>query len=328
MDASILIVGSEKFSAELLQHAQTTVDCNVQLALDSVEVLSLIQAQPPDLLILQASHSNEAELCQQLRQMKGFSYLYCLLIEDQPSLGGTTEYAARTQALERGADAYLWLPHLAKFGADASPESLLQRQLLTAQIRAGLRIIESHRELMRTNDVLSTMALIDPLTSLNNRRALEWELPRQVQNARNRGLPLSIIILDVDFFKSINDTHGHLVGDSALKLLSERLQSNLRFQDTLFRYGGEEFVVILSNTNCEEGLLVAHRLRRLISDQGFVVDSKLTLNLTISAGTTSLGTQDDDRGMSLLQRADQNLLQAKSSGRNRVVSCEHPHSML
>lgn len=324
MDASILIVGSEKFSVELLKHAQTTVNCNVQLALDAVEVLSLIKSQPPDLLILQASHSNEAELCQQIKQMKGFRYLYCLLIEDQPALSSSTEYAARAQALERGADAYLWLPHLPQAGAEASPESHLEQQLLTAQIRAGLRIIESHRELMRTNDVLSTMALIDPLTSLNNRRALEWELPRQVQNARNRGLPLSIIILDVDFFKSINDTYGHLVGDCALKLLSERLQGNLRFQDTLFRYGGEEFVVILSNTNCEEGLLVAHRLRRLVSDQGFVVNNTLTLNLTISAGTTSLDSQDDDRGLSLLQRADQNLLQAKSSGRNRVVSCELP----
>jgi two-component system cell cycle response regulator len=128
-------------------------------------------------------------------------------------------------------------------------------------------------------------------------------------------------MLDVDYFKSINDTYGHSVGDRALQLISSRLRHNLRFRDTLFRYGGEEFVIILSNTEQQEALLVARRLCHLISDQPFTIDDNLDLNLTISAGTATLKPSDDSRGSSLLQRADQNLLQAKSSGRNRVVSC-------
>jgi two-component system cell cycle response regulator len=177
---------------------------------------------------------------------------------------------------------------------------------------------------MRTNDLLSAIALSDPLTELNNRRAFEWELPRQIQNARNRNMPISLIMLDVDYFKTINDTYGHLVGDRALQLFSARLRHNLRFYDTPFRYGGEEFVLILSDTGSQEATLIAHRICQLISQQAFAINETLDLNLTVSAGAASLRANDDTRGMSLLHRADQNLLKAKSQGRNRVVSDEDP----
>ncbi|HEY9648705.1 MAG TPA: GGDEF domain-containing protein, partial [Chroococcidiopsis sp.] len=170
------------------------------------------------------------------------------------------------------------------------------------------------------NDLLSAIALSDPLTSLNNRRAFEWELPRQIQNARSRNMPISLIMLDVDHFKSINDTYGHMVGDRALQLLGARLRHNLRFYDTPFRYGGEEFVIILSDTGGQEAVAIAHRICRLISEQAFVVNETLDLTITVSAGASSLRPEDDAKGMSLLHRADQYLLSAKSSGRNRVVS--------
>jgi two-component system cell cycle response regulator len=174
---------------------------------------------------------------------------------------------------------------------------------------------------MRTNDILSAIALSDPLTELNNRRALDWELPRQIQNCRARSESLSVLMLDVDFFKTINDTYGHQVGDHTLQLLSSRLRHNLRFRDTLFRYGGEEFVIILSGTDQQEATLVAQRLCRLISDQPFIINDTLNLKITMSAGTATLEQTDDIRGVSILKRADQNLLRAKSSGRNRVVTC-------
>jgi two-component system cell cycle response regulator len=194
--------------------------------------------------------------------------------------------------------------------------------MLRSQIIAGLRMVTTHRELMRTNDILSAIALSDPLTELNNRRALDWELPRQVQNARSRSEDLSVLMLDVDHFKTVNDTYGHQVGDRALQLIASRLRHNLRFRDTLFRYGGEEFVIILGCTEKQESLLVAHRLCRLIGDQPFTIDETLDLTITISAGVASLQPRDDPRGISLLKRADSNLLRAKSTGRNRVVSCQ------
>jgi len=167
------------------------------------------------------------------------------------------------------------------------------------------------------------MALADPLTELSNRRAMEWELPRQIQNARSYSTPLSLIMLDVDYFKSVNDNYGHQVGDRVLQLLAARLQHNLRLQDTLFRYGGEEFVIALSQTNFQEAKNVATRLKCLVSDQPFNIDGTLALQITISLGLGFLNAEDDIKGETLLRRADENLLRAKTSGRNRVFSGDH-----
>jgi two-component system cell cycle response regulator len=229
------------------------------------------------------------------------------------------EAIAYAEALESGADAYLSL------SADTADSAvpIQENRLLRAQIQAGLRGIKFYRELMQTNDVLSTMALADPLTELSNRRAMEWELPRQIQNARSYSTPLSLIMLDVDYFKSVNDNYGHQVGDRVLQLLAARLQHNLRLQDTLFRYGGEEFVIALSQTNFQEAKNVATRLKCLVSDQPFNIDGTLALQITISLGLGFLNAEDDIKGETLLRRADENLLRAKTSGRNRVFSGDH-----
>lgn len=328
MEASILLVGGDDFLSTLLSRIQNLVTCIVEVAPSPSEAVPLVQAQQPDLIILQGNQPGSLELCHQIKEQTRLAWIYCIVLDnpaqmlDNPWLERNWEMESRTEALESGADAYLWLPRNSPKGEPLDPETLQQQdRLLRSQILAGLRMVKTHRELMRTNDILSAIALSDPLTELNNRRALDWELPRQVQNARSRSEPLSLVMLDVDYFKNINDTYGHPVGDRALQLISSRLRHNLRFRDTLFRYGGEEFVIILSNTDQQEALLVARRLCRLISEQPFTIDDSLDLTLTISAGTATLQNSDDARGVTLLQRADQNLLKAKSSGRNRVVSC-------
>lgn len=328
MDASILLVGGDDFLSALLNRIRSLVTSTVEVASSPSEAVPLIQAQQPDLVILQGIQPGSLELCQQVKEQTKLAWIYCIVLDipaqtlDTPWLEHTWEHECRTEALESGADAYLWLPQNDPKGEPLERETRVQQdRLLRAQIMSGLRMVQTHRELMRTNDILSAIALSDPLTELNNRRALDWELPRQVQNARNRSEPLSVLMLDVDYFKSINDTYGHAAGDRALQLISSRLRHNLRFRDTLFRYGGEEFVIILNSTDQQEALLVGRRLCRLISDQPFNLDEGLILNITISAGTATLRSSDDHRGSSLLQRADQNLLTAKASGRNRVVSC-------
>lgn len=326
MDASILLVGGDDFISTLLERIRNLVSCTVEAVASPSEAVPFIQAQQPDLVILQANQPGGLELCNQIKEQTRIAWIYCILLDnpaqmlEDPWIDHSWEMESRTEALENGADAYLWVPRNDPMGKPLDVETITQQdRLLRSQILSGLRTVKNYRELVRTNDILSAIALSDPLTELNNRRALDWELPRQVQNARSRNEPLSILMLDVDYFKSINDTYGHPVGDRALQLISGRLRHNLRFRDTLFRYGGEEFVIILSNTDQAEALLVARRLCRLISDQPFSIDDNLDLNITISAGTTSLLGQDDARGNSLLQRADQNLLKAKSSGRNRVI---------
>jgi two-component system, cell cycle response regulator len=318
MEASILIVGGNEFITKLLTYVRQLEACTVETATNPEEALQLIQAQQPDLVILPVDELH-LQLCSYIKEQKNLAWIYCLLVDALPHLSLTdgledgTDVITEAEALERGADACLQLFQNPK----QDPE--MQQRLLNAYIRAGFRLVFNHRELMRTNDILSAIALSDPLTELNNRRALDWELPRQIQNARMRSEALSLLMLDVDYFKSINDTYGHPIGDLALKLLSARLRHNLRFHDTLFRYGGEEFVIILRKTDRQEAYLVARRLCQLISSQPFAIDDERDLHITISAGTASLETTDDAKGMSLLQKADQNLLRAKSAGRNCVV---------
>ena len=332
MDASILIVGSDEFQTTLLERLRYLLLCSIEVVSTPKEALPLIQVQQPDVVILQAGQLGCIDLCRQLKQQTSLAWIYCILIAEQPHNaieeilpGWNWELGFRTAALEGGADAYLWLlPKSEKGDISLEVGLTMQNHLLQAQIQSAIKRVQLYRNLMNTNDVLSAIALADPLTELSNRRALDWELPRQIHNARSRSTPLSLLILDVDYFKLINDNHGHLVGDRVLQLLSARLRHNLRFQDTPFRYGGEEFVIILSNTSSQEARTVALHLNLLIGNQHFTIDQDLALKITVSIGISSLEPNDDPNGVSLLNRADQNLLRAKSNGRNRVICEEDP----
>jgi len=198
-----------------------------------------------------------------------------------------------------------------------------QSRLIQAHIQLGLNQAQRYRDLSRINDWLSAVALVDALTQLNNRRSFDLELPRKIKVARAKSMPFSLMVIDIDYFKRVNDRYGHLVGDDVLKLLAKRLLTNMRFYDTPFRYGGEEFVVTLSNTDLAEGIVIAQRLRQSISQTPFEISSDLSdvgsLALTISIGLTDLKAEDDDQGRSCLNRADQLLLKAKSGGRDQVM---------
>jgi two-component system cell cycle response regulator len=326
MDASVLVVGNDHFLSTFVTQINTIISGKVEASSNLDEVLQLIQAKQPAILILQATQTGSLALCNRIKEHNQLGWIYCIAVDDSFEtteaglpLDQHRELKVCAQALENGADAYLRM----NLVLPKDPAIVLEEQrLLKAYIQVGLRGVHFYGELMRTNDVLSTMALADPLTELSNRRAMEWELTRQIHNSHRHSTPLSLIMLDVDYFKSVNDTYGHQVGDRVLQLLAARLQHNLRLHDTLFRYGGEEFVVILSQTNYQEAQIVAKRLRCITSDQPFHIDGKLALQITISLGLASLCVEDDPKGESLLRRADHNLLRAKSSGRNQVFSDE------
>ncbi len=321
MNISILVFGSENFLATLPDQIHDPTTYSVEVVANLDQAVSRIQMTPPDIILVQASVDSSMEFCCWLKEQIKLSWIYCILLEDRPQLladkskyGGNWEFEMTSSMLQQGADAYIWC---AQTGNTTSLQGW--HSLLRAQLAVGLRKVQKYRDLIRTNDLLSTIALADSLTELNNRRAFEWDLPRQIQKARTKETPLSLIMLDVDYFKKVNDTYGHLVGDRLLQLLCTRIRHNLRFQDTPFRYGGEEFVILLSNTTAEEALIVAHRLNHLVSTQPFAINNKLAINITISLGAACLRPEDDVQGVSLLNRADQYLLHAKSSGRNCVI---------
>jgi diguanylate cyclase (GGDEF)-like protein len=324
MNISILVFGKNNFIATLPDQIRYATAFSVEVMDNLSQAVSQIKTTPPDIILVQASLDGSMELCSWLKEQTKLSWIYCILFEDRSqqltdrNKGWHRELEMSAAALKQGADAYIW--HLIDEKTDHNLAELTANHgLILAQLTVGLRKAQKYRDLIRTNDMLSAIALADSLTELNNRRALEWDLPRQINRARTQKTSLSLIILDVDHFKKVNDTHGHLVGDRILQVLCQRLRHNLRCQDTAFRYGGEEFVILLTNTNDEEALLVARRLNRIVSDEPFKLSNQLTINITISLGTACLKAEDDEKGESLLNRADQCLLQAKNAGRNRVI---------
>ncbi len=160
-------------------------------------------------------------------------------------------------------------------------------------------------------------ALLDDLTGLGNRAAYEKSLQREIELAQRQQSPLSLIILDIDNFKAINDAYGHSSGDRALKSLAETMSQTMRRSDMAFRFGGEEFVLLLSNTDAEAAAIVAERLRVAVAET-LCHDGKRGFGFTVSLGVAQL--EDKEHGYHLFERADMALYQAKQTGRNTAVS--------
>ena len=156
----------------------------------------------------------------------------------------------------------------------------------------------------------------DPLTGVYNRFAMESSLKREIEPASRYQTPLSMIVLDVDFFKKINDTYGHATGDCVLIHLTECIKDSARDSDMLFRYGGEEFMLLLNNTSREGTMQLADRIRQAIEDTPCICQAK-SISITVSMGISGF-TDNDDRD-SFFERADNALYQAKEAGRNRVI---------
>ncbi len=160
-------------------------------------------------------------------------------------------------------------------------------------------------------------SLTDPLTGCGNRISLDNTLLREMELAKRHKSPLSLLMIDVDDFKQINDKHGHRNGDLVLQEIVSALLDVNRQTDLTFRYGGEEFVVILNETNLPGALVIAERIREFVEARCIEISSNESLNLTVSIGATSL--KKSDNRDSIFQRADQALYRAKDNGKNQVV---------
>lgn len=172
-------------------------------------------------------------------------------------------------------------------------------------------------EQTRLIEQLKSQVRIDPLTGLYNRRAMEPDLKKEMVRARRYKLPLSLVMCDIDHFKQVNDTYGHKIGDRVLQKLAECLKGAMRTSDNIYRYGGEEFLLMLPHTNAEQAAIFAERLRELVAGYKFVSKRhNLNLQITLSFGVTDMKSRDSIS--SFIARSDKALYRAKLKGRNRV----------
>ena len=159
----------------------------------------------------------------------------------------------------------------------------------------------------------------DPLTGVNNRTTLDDTLTNEINFSRRHAVALSMIIFDIDHFKILNDTHGHITGDTALKRVAETMQGCLRDSDIIYRYGGEEFVVLLRHTKKRGARLLAERIRKAIELMSFSYEGQ-TVRVTVSAGVAAY--RNKENAVDFLKRCDAALYEAKNAGRNCVVAAE------
>jgi|KBSMisStaDraftv2_1062788.scaffolds.fasta_scaffold58969_2 two-component system cell cycle response regulator len=276
---------------------------NEVFAVDAFEeALVRVRGDEPDLIMVSLGLRgfDGLRLCSQLRSLpEGRNIPILVLVSDG-------DRRKLTQALEMGVNDYLTRP--------------LDRNELIARVRTQLRK-KRYADRLRYNVQLSLeMAITDQLTGLHNRRYMSRHLSTLIVNAEKTGRPVAFLILDIDHFKSVNDTYGHDIGDEVLREFAGRISANVRGIDLACRYGGEEFVVVMPETDVAFAAVVAERLRRSVETTPFAVSREPhRLELTISIGIAG-SERRGDTADALLHRADQALYRAKREGRNRVVA--------
>ncbi len=163
----------------------------------------------------------------------------------------------------------------------------------------------------------------DPLMGIYNRRYMDRCLKQEGEKAKRYGLEFSVMMIDVDFFKKVNDTYGHSVGDQVLQSLAQMIKGSVRDFDRVFRYGGEEIVVLLPYTNCDGAMVLGQRLCEWVSERSLVEHDSNSISVTISVGVSCLCPSVEDVG-TMMARADRALYRAKENGRNRVERAAAP----
>jgi two-component system cell cycle response regulator len=297
----ILVVDDRPSSFERLS-AMLTAEHSVDIESNPNDALFHAAENNYDLICVSLALDgfDALRLCSQLRSLERTRNLPVLAIADPE------DHPRMVRGLEIGVNDFLMRP--------------IDRNELLARARTQVRK-KRYTERLRDNVQQSIeMAITDALTGLYNRRYMESHLSSLVDQAASRGKPLTALVMDIDYFKSVNDTHGHDAGDDVLREFATRIRKSIRGIDLACRFGGEEFVIIMPETDMAVATIVAERLRRRIASEPFPIhQGSGALDVTISIGIATLDAADDTAA-TILKRADQALYRAKRTGRNRVVA--------
>ena len=242
------------------------------------------------------------ELCRAIRKNTYPGYVFIILLTAKDSKDDII------RGLRAGADDYLTKP--------------FSHAELIARLNTGKRVLELERSLKDANEEIRILSITDPLTGTYNRGYMTERLPQEIKRARRYSRALSIIICDIDHFKKVNDTYGHLVGDRVLKDFAQCIRHSIRQDvDWTARYGGEEFLIVLPETDVNGASVMAERLKNELSQRVTETQGK-QISITASFGVTGFGPDTPDEMISpeaMISKADKYLYQAKREGRNRAM---------
>jgi two-component system cell cycle response regulator len=237
-------------------------------------------------------------VCSQMRTLEQTRTLPILLIAED------ADRARVVRGLDLGVNDFIMRP--------------VERNELAARVRTQVRRNRYAAELRQTVTNTLALAVTDELTGLYNRRYFDRHLSLMLDKAREQERDMAVMLIDMDFFKSVNDNHGHDIGDAVLKEFAQRLKRNIRGVDLACRFGGEEFVVLMPDTDYRQAQGVAERVRMAVAERGFETPTIRPLSVTCSVGV-ALNEHEVDTPEMILKRADVALYRAKREGRNRVV---------
>jgi len=296
----ILIADDDPVTRRLVEATLTRLGHEVVAVTGGADALSaLLASDAPRLAILdwEMPDPDGLAVCRMVRAQAA-EYVYVILFTSHD------RREDRAAAYDAGVDDFL-----------SKPLDVLE---LTSRLRSGQRVLDLQTRLLEAQESLRHQATHDHLTGLWNRRMILDVLARELNRSMREKRPIAVAMLDIDHFKLINDTHGHLTGDEVLIEVAELLQRVVRAVDIVARYGGEEFVVVLPETGAPGAEAFAERLRELIESQAFVASRGNPIRLTTSIGVSCFPGFGVESVEDLLTNADQALYRAKSDGRNRV----------
>lgn len=296
----ILIAEDDPVSRKLLQTTLNKWGYDVVSCADGVEAWDIIKGgRAPKLLILDwmMPGIDGAELCRRIRSLESREYRYIIL------LTARVQKEDVVAGLEAGADDYITKP--------------FDKQELQVRLRAGRRIVDLQEQLLSAQEILREQAIHDPLTGLLNRRAIVDHLESEISRAQRENIPFSLVMLDLDHFKSVNDTFGHMAGDAVLRQTAIRMTQVLRDYDSVGRYGGEEFLLIMPNCDTETATKLAERIRERIASNRMDTSEGM-INVNASLGVVSIPAGRVIAADQVIAAADAALYRAKAAGRNRV----------
>lgn len=297
----VLVAEDNPVFQSMLRAMLTKWGYDVVIARDGNEAWDILQQQGcPRLAILDwmMPGMDGVELCRRIRAMAREPYTYILLLTSR------TESQDLVEGMEAGADDYLTKP--------------FNTHELRVRMRAGMRILDLQEALLEAREALRIQATHDALTGLLNRGAILQALQTELARTAREGQPVAVLIADLDCFKHINDTRGHLAGDAVLREAAQRMRSAVRRYDCVGRYGGEEFLIVLPGCAGAGARQKAERIREAVGDRPYVSEGE-TFCVTCSIGVSwcaPTGARDAD---GLIRDADVALYQAKNLGRNCVV---------